>query len=105
MMGLAVRIYWTFKSIPELSGLSLNERLQRYAHANRSARRRLTWSRRLAEPFAFAGLPAGLGGFVGSFIGHPLLGSVLGGGIGGLVFSQREIARVRRELQAPKTDS
>jgi hypothetical protein len=100
-----VRVYWTLKSIPELSGLSINERFQRYAHANRSARQRLTWSRLLAEPFAIAGLPAGLGGFIGSFIGHPLLGLFLGGGIGALVLSQREISRVRSELQAPKTDS
>jgi len=99
-----MKVYWTLKSIPELRDLSLSDRLSRYANAVCASRQRLTWSRRLTETFVFGGLPTGLVFLLGSLAGHPVLGVLTGGGIGGLILSQREIARVRRELQAANQD-
>ncbi|MFL9870731.1 hypothetical protein [Paraburkholderia megapolitana] len=80
-------IYWTLKSIPELSQLTAKER-------------RLAWRRTYLSTFhhwqtwmGMAGCAAcaALGSYLGILWGHSLLGAAVGGGVGGFVFSQASI--------------
>jgi hypothetical protein len=80
-------IYWTLKSIPELS--------QQLPKA-----RRLTWRRTYPRTLrhwqtwfglAACGSLAYLGCRLGIFLGHPLPYAAIGGGIGGFIFSQASI--------------
>jgi hypothetical protein len=75
-----MKIYWTHRSIPELSGLSREEsgRVWRAAYW-RSLRDWRMW--------AWLVGPVTLGGLVGEWlIGHAPLGGAIGSGIGGFIF-------------------
>ncbi len=80
-------IYWTLKSIPELSQLSSAERGQAWRRVNRKTFRHWqTWVGLVA-----CGALAGLGSHFGGTFGHPLIGAAIGGALGGFIFSQASI--------------
>jgi SNF family Na+-dependent transporter len=77
-------IYWTLKSIPELSNLSLAERNRSWAHIRSKAFRHWqTWLGLLACA-AFSAV----GTLLGEQWGHATLGAAVGGGVGGLIYFQ-----------------
>jgi hypothetical protein len=80
-------IYWTLKSIPELSQLSSAERSQAWRRVNhRTWRHWQTWVGLVA-----CGALAGLGSYFGGTFGYPLIGAAIGGALGGFIFSQASI--------------
>jgi hypothetical protein len=82
-----VAIYWTLKSIPELSQLSSKERRLTWRQAYpRTYRHWQTW-----VGLAACGACAYFGCRLGFVFGHPVLGAAIGGGIGGFIFSQASI--------------
>lgn len=79
-----MKIYWTLKQIPELSGLSSKERGKRWRKAyKKSFRHWETWLGVIC-----LGLCAAAGSWVGDALNMRLLGAGIGGACGGLVFSQ-----------------
>jgi hypothetical protein len=86
-----MQIYWSLKSIPELSGLPRAERGRRWRAAYRKTFRHWqTWVSLLA-----LGLCSVLGEYLGSLTGSQFIGSVVGAGVGGLIYGQvaTELAR------------
>ncbi|MBB3059570.1 hypothetical protein [Microbulbifer rhizosphaerae] len=87
-----MKIYWTLKSIPEFSALSIQERGARWRKVyTKCFRHWQTWL-----GLATCGFCVILGGHIGGVVGMGLLGAALGGGIGGLIFSQAFIIVARR---------
>ncbi len=84
-------IYWTLKSIPELSDLSLAERNRRFARIRRKAFRHWqTWLGLLG-----CSVLSGIGSVLGGNLGHPFIGAAIGGGVGGLIYFQALIHLAR----------
>jgi hypothetical protein len=80
-------IYWTLKSVPELSTLPRQERVRAWQRASlKTLRHWQTWLGLIA-----CGACAWLGSYVGASFGHPIVGAALGGGIGGFISSQASI--------------
>jgi len=93
-----MKIYWTLKDVPELSGLSQPERRRVHRACYWKAFRR----GRCLTALLFCGLCGGLGCSLGWclhwFLGYPTLiwvtlglqgiGGGIGGGLGGLIFGQ-----------------
>lgn len=74
-----MKIYWTYKSIPELKDLSRRERGRRWRSAYKSAFRHWqTWG-----GLVLGGVLAGVGAYVGGIVG-----AVISGGVGGFIYSQ-----------------
>lgn len=74
-----MKIYWTYKSIPELKDLSRRERGRRWRSAYKSAFRHCqTW-----VGLVLCGVLAGAGAHFGGIIG-----AVITGGVGGFIYSQ-----------------
>ncbi|WP_313715285.1 hypothetical protein [Atlantibacter hermannii] len=74
-----MRIYWTLKSIPELSNLQVQERRKRWKRVYKSCFRHWeTWA-----GLTLGGLLAGLGSYFYTFPG-----SFIGGFIGGSIYFQ-----------------
>jgi hypothetical protein len=79
-----VDIYWTLKSIPELSQLSSTERGVTWRQAYpRTLRHWQTWI-----GLAACCACAYLGCRLGFILGHPVPGAAIGGAAGGFIFSQ-----------------
>lgn len=87
-----MQIYWTLKGIPELSGLSRQERGSRWRMAVRKTFRH--WQIWLAIA-AFAAC-IWLATYFGGLIDMDALGAALGGGAGGFMFSQVTNAVARK---------
>jgi hypothetical protein len=91
-----MRIYWTLKSIPELSNLPLRERWRVWRAAWRMAKPRYHW-------LWWVGLAAVavcivVGRFIGSQInqsGMLTIGTLVGAGLGGFISGQITTALVR----------
>jgi hypothetical protein len=89
-----MKIYWTFKDVPEFSGLSRPERRRVHLACYGQAFR----SRRCLVALAICGLCAGLGSALGGSLhwifGFPpsiwylIIGGGFGGGIGGFIYGQ-----------------
>ncbi len=80
-------IYWTLKSVPELSHLPRQERGRAWRRVGyKTLRHWQAWLGLIA-----CGACAGLGGYVGGSFGHSIVGAAVGGGIGGFIFSQASI--------------
>ena len=74
-----MKIYWTYKSIPELKDLSMRERGKRWRSAYKSAFRHWqTWC-----GLVFCGVLAGAGAYFGGIVGTVILA-----GLGGFIYSQ-----------------
>ncbi len=87
-----MKVYWSLKSIPEISQLSSKERL--------AAWRRVYWITYRHWPtwvgfFACAGCLLS-GHWLGERLGHSVLGVVAGGGLGAWVSAQFSIYVARR---------
>ncbi len=86
-------IYWTIKSIPELSQLPPKERGIVWRRVYKMTFRHWqTWIALLGcGAFAFSGI------YLAKFIDmHSTIGAAIGGGVGGLLFSQVAIYVARR---------
>ena len=85
-------IYWNFDRIPELTGLTEEERGRFWLHVIRKSYRHWqTWAGLIA-----CGACVALGFVVGGKLGSGLLGAVVAGGIGGLLYSQALVYVARR---------
>ena len=85
-------IYWSLKSIPELSNLPSNARVRVWQRVYRKTF--LHWQTWLG--LIACGICAGIGSYLGGIVGSSLAGAAIGGGIGGFVFSQASIHVARR---------
>src|SRR5687767_7461066 len=100
-------VYWSLRSVPELSDLPRAERrrLWRRCWPQSAFRHWQTWAALLA-----CGLSPLLGGWVGAWVGSQfgarflggLLGAGVGGGIGGFVVGQVGTAVLRPYLRAER---
>ena len=80
-------IYWTLKSVPELSSLPRQERGRAWRRVGfKTLHHWQTWIGLIA-----CGACAGIGSYIGASFGHPIAGAAVGGGIGGFIFSQASI--------------
>jgi hypothetical protein len=75
-----MNIYWTLKSVPELSGLPFRERGRVWRAVSLKTFRH--W-----EVWVALVVPMGLGLFLGNILSQPL-GGMIGAAMGGFVFSQ-----------------
>jgi len=82
--GVCMPIYWTLKSIPEFSDLSLAERNRSWARIRSKAFRHWqTWLGLLG-----CAMLSGIGSLLGEKWGHSSIGAAIGGGVGGFVYFQ-----------------
>jgi hypothetical protein len=87
-----VPICWNIDRIPELTGLTEEERGRFWLHVVRkSFRHWQTWAGLIA-----CGACTALGSVVGAKLGSGLLGAAAGGGIGGLLYGQALVYVARR---------
>jgi hypothetical protein len=90
-----MQLYWTLKSIPELSGLSLGEGGRVWRSAYWKTYRH--WQAWLA--LAGFGLCVFVANILGGLIGYPTLGGLLGVGVGGFVCGQVIVRLARPYLR------
>ena len=84
-------IYWNINSIPELAGLTPEERSRVWLQVQRKAFRHWqTWVGLIACAACSA-----VGSIVGAKLGSGLLGAAVGGGVGGLLYGQALVYVVR----------
>jgi hypothetical protein len=85
-------IYWKFDRIPELTGLTEEERGRFVLYVIRKSYRHWqTWAGLIA-----CGACAALGSVFGAKLGSGLLGAAVAGGIGGLFYGQALVYVARR---------
>ena len=88
-------IYWSLKQIPELAGLSAEERSVAWRRASmKTFRHWQTWVALVA-----CGLCGAAGSMVGGHLGSSLLGAAVGGGIGGFLFGQVATSIARKHYR------
>ena len=90
-----MRIYWTFKSIPELADLPARERRRVW----RAAYYKVLNQWQTYTILLACSVCSALGVFAGHFLGHPTVGAGIGGGMTGLLFSQIIVPRVRPHIR------
>ena len=86
-----MNIYWTLKSVPELSGLPLRERGRVWRAVSLKTFRH--W-----EVWVALVVPMGLGVFLGNILSQPI-GGMIGAALGGFVFSQVAVHFTRPYLR------
>jgi hypothetical protein len=86
-----MNIYWTLKSVPELSGLPSRERGRVWRAVSLKTFRH--W-----EVWVALVVPMGLGVFLGNILSQPI-GGMSGAAIGGFVFSQVAVHFTRPYLR------
>jgi hypothetical protein len=90
-----MKMYWTLKSIPELSGASWRERGRRWRRASSKSLRHFTTQIALLLP-AFGG---GFGAYYSQKFDWGVWGGTLGGALGGFLFAQVSIAVARKHYR------
>ena len=86
-----MQIYWTLKSISELSGLPLKERMRVWRAAHWKATRHWQyWASLVGIPLCIE---------IGRHI-HDPIGTFIGGGVGAFIFSQVQIHLARPYIRA-----
>ena len=88
---MAITVFWTLRSIPELANLPARERGVRWRRAYRhSWRHWQTWAGLIT-----CAVCAALGVRFGVFAAHPIIGGLIGSSVGGFVFGQTTVRVVR----------
>lgn len=91
-----MQIYWTLKSIPELSALPRGERGRAWRRVSiKTYRHWQTWVGLLA-----CGGCAVFGAHFGAELGFRMIGGLVGVAIGGFIFGQLAVGVARRYLRA-----
>ncbi len=91
-----MKIYWNYRNVPELAGLSNAEVKDRV----RAASEKPAAKKALIKGAVVAGLCAAAGSLAGdSFLTSGRWGAAVGAGIGGFLFTQIQMRAIIREIQ------